>query len=66
MKSKTFRGKDAYDLDKQEWDWRTANPSIKIINRHLDEQLPLNSRPVKPGTTLTADDTVERKIDYED
>src|SRR5437763_11186860 len=33
MQSITFKGKDFYDLDKQEFDWRSERPNIKIVRR---------------------------------
>jgi hypothetical protein len=65
MKTKIFQGKDTFDLDTKMWKWRDENPSIKIIKKHPDERLPLNSR--LPGTgSLTAVDVFKRQVDYED
>jgi hypothetical protein len=30
IKSKLFTGKDTFDLDKQQWDWRSANPAAVV------------------------------------
>ena len=65
MESITFKGKDFYDLDKQEFDWRSERPNIKIVRRH-DEELRIDSKQVTPYTTLIAADMVKRRLDYED
>jgi hypothetical protein len=41
MKTTTFRGKDEVDIERQLWDWRTANPKAVISTKHPIERLPL-------------------------
>ena len=58
MQSVTFKGRDFYDLDKQEFDWRSERPNITILGRH-DDEVRIDARPA-------AADLVRRQIDYED
>lgn len=41
MKSKTFTGKDKPDLDRQIWNWRSANSHMSVKKIHPMEDLPL-------------------------
>ena len=62
MQSVTFKGRDFYDLDKQEFDWRSERPNITILRRH-DEELRIDA----PLTRYaTAAEVVQRRLDYED
>jgi hypothetical protein len=60
MQSITFKGRDFYDLDKQEFDWRSERPSITILKRH-DEELQIDAPVTRSGADL-----VQRRLDYED
>src|SRR5213595_946579 len=61
MQSVTFKGRDFYDLDKQEFDWRSERPNITILRRH-DEELRIDA----PLTRYaTAAEVVQRRLDYE-
>ena len=59
MQSITFKGRDFYDLDKQEFDWRYERPDVTILRRHDEEQI---DAPV----TRSGADLVQRRLDYED
>jgi hypothetical protein len=64
MPTKTFEGKDPVDLNKQIWDWKSANPKIKELKRHAVETLPLTMNKMVKGATLTAPNHVSIRIDY--
>jgi len=34
MESKSFSGKNQYDVDQQIWNWRSAHPHIKVVKTH--------------------------------
>jgi hypothetical protein len=52
MKSHTFKGKNEDDLEKQLWDWRTANPKAIVKQKHPIERLPLNLAKPSPGEKM--------------
>jgi hypothetical protein len=66
MESKTFTGKDQYDVDRQIWDWRQANPTIKVVKTHSAEEIPLRMRASSPnhGPIPPAQDRVSVKVDF--
>jgi hypothetical protein len=66
MKATTFRGKDEVDIERQLWDWRTANPKAVISTKHPIERLPLEMSPPTVGTKMQAPDSVLMRIDYKD
>ena len=57
MQSVTFKGRDFYDLDKQEFDWRSERPNITILGRHED---------VRIDAPADAIAVIQRRLDYED
>jgi len=60
-------GMNKHDLDKKQWDWRSAHPKAVVLKVHPDEQLPLKMTHVRRGEKRPpADDQVSRGIDYED
>ena len=63
MQSITFKGRDFYDLDKQEFDWRSDHPNITILQRH-DEELQIDGRRNAYANGVT--DLVQRRLDYDD
>ena len=63
MQSITFKGRDFYDLDKQEFEWRSDHPNISILRRH-DEELRIDGTRTAYATGVT--DLVQRRLDYED
>jgi hypothetical protein len=65
MKSKVFTGYDTYDLDRQVWHWREANPEIKLLKQHPDEQLALEFKPIRRGEVIEYADMLSRRVDYE-
>ncbi len=68
MKSKTFEGKDKFDLDQQVVAWRSANPKAVIKKTYPDENLPVHA--TKPTSMFAKKDPapnlIRRRIDYED
>jgi hypothetical protein len=67
IKSKLFTGKDTFDLDKQQWDWRSANPAAVVTKVHSDETLPLEMTCRRYGERIiTPDLVVLRRLEYED
>jgi hypothetical protein len=64
--TKTFTGKDSYDLDKQLWDWRSDNPLAVITKVHSDEALLLEMASVRYGEKILSPDLVSRRIEYQD
>jgi hypothetical protein len=64
LKIKLFKGKDTYDLDKQQWDWRSTNPHINVVKQWPDEALALVMKPPRWGEKLTASDSVSRRLGY--
>jgi hypothetical protein len=68
MKSVMFKGKDKPDLDRQEWDWKSAHPNVVVKKIHPDENLPIDF--TKPTGRFTkknpAPDRLARLIEYED
>jgi hypothetical protein len=58
MQSVTFKGRDFYDLDKQEFDWRSERPNITILGRH-DEDVRIDA----PADAIVV---IQRRLDYED
>ena len=65
MLTKTFEGKDDADLDKQIWDWKSANPKIKELKRHMVETLPLSMTTTVIGAPLKSHNRMLIRIDYE-
>jgi hypothetical protein len=67
MESKTFTGKDQYDVDQQMWNWRSSNPNIKVVKAHPAEDLELRMRAPAPNHRPIASpqDRVSVKVDYE-
>ena len=67
MDKKTFSGKDQYDLDQQIWNWRSANPHIKVVKTHPVENIELRMTSPTPnfGLIKPPQDTVSVTIDYE-
>jgi hypothetical protein len=66
MKSRTFKGKYAADINKQVWDWRSADPTIKVKQEHPIERLAVDVRPARMGTKIEAPDLVSMRADYEE
>jgi hypothetical protein len=66
MKTTTFRGKDEVDIERQLWDWRTANRQAVIFTKHPIERLPLEMRPTTIGAKMQAPDLVLMRIDHTD
>lgn len=66
MPSKIFEGKDKFDLDKQMWDWKSANPKIKELKRYPIERLPWNVSKGAHGAKLSSPNVVSIRIDYEE
>ena len=67
MPSKTFEGKDKYDLDKQIWDWKSANPKVKELKRESIKSLPLTvTAPTMPYAKKESPNIVSIRIDYDD
>ncbi len=66
MKTITFRGKDEVDIERQLWDWRTADPKAVVLTKHPIERLPLEMRPTTMGAKMQALDLVLMRIDYTD
>jgi hypothetical protein len=66
MPTKTFEGIDRPDLDKQIWDWKSANPKVKESKRYPVEMLPLNMTKITPGAKIISQNLVSIRIDYED
>jgi hypothetical protein len=62
MESITFKGRDFYDLDKQEFDWRSDHPNVQILRRH-DEELRIDATRTAYATGNA--DLVQRRLDYE-
>jgi hypothetical protein len=63
---KVLAGKDKYDLDKQQWEWQSANPKVIIRKVYRDEDLPLKVVNRRFGEKLPpAADRVSRRIDYD-
>lgn len=67
MESKTFVGKDQYDVDQQIWNWRNTNPHIKIVKTYpaVDLGLPMKTPVPNYGPIASPQDRVSVKIDYE-
>ena len=63
MQSIAFKGRDFYDLDKLEFDWRSDHPNISILRRH-DEELRIDATRTAHVTGVA--DLVQRRLDYED
>jgi len=57
-----FQRKRLYDLDKQEFDWRSDHPNISIVRRH-DEELRID--PTRTAHVTGGADLVQRRLDYE-
>jgi hypothetical protein len=66
MKSMTFRGKDETDIERQLWDWRSANPKAVVTTKHPIEHLIPEMKPVSRFAKLQAVDLVSMRIDYND
>ena len=62
MQSVSFKGRDFYDLDKQEFEWRSERPKITILSRH-DEDLRTDASMTRYAA---AADVFQRRLDYED
>ncbi len=66
MESIFFEGKDDADVERQIWDWQSAN-RIRIIKKHPLEKLPISAKKVDPGyPKIVAANAVSIRIDYED
>ena len=66
MKSKTFTGKDKPDLDRQIWNWRSANAHINVKNIHPIKDIPIRlHRPNVRFSASKSQNRVSIKIDYE-
>jgi hypothetical protein len=67
MESKIFAGVDQYDVDQKIWNWRNANPKMKITKtypaEHLDLPLKTGAAPNQPKAPPA--DTISVKIEYE-
>lgn len=59
-----LKGKDKYDLDKQQWEWRSAHPRAVIVKQWPDEALPLALVPLARFEKILAPDSVSRRIEY--
>jgi hypothetical protein len=66
MPPKTFEGIDKPDLDKQIWDWKSANPKFKESKRYPIETLPLNMTKVTQGAKIVSPNLVSIRINYEE
>ena len=62
MESITFKGRDFYDLDKQEFDWRSDHPNITILRRH-DEEMRIDD--TRSAYATGVEGLVQRRLDYE-
>lgn len=60
-------GVDKYDVDQKIWNWRNANPTIKVIKTYPAETLPLHAKsPTANHARKGApQDRLSVKIDYE-
>ena len=56
-------GKDKFDLDKQQWDWRNAT-DVFIVKQHPDELLPMVMSARPRFSKIEAVDRFSRRIDY--
>ena len=66
MKSKTFIGKDRPDLDRQIWNWRSANSHISVKKIHPIKDIPLRMhRPNVVRAKIEGQDRVSIRVDYE-
>jgi hypothetical protein len=68
MESKTFEGKDRFDLDKKLWDWKLSKPDARIIETHSMKGLParFNKSDSKFARIGPPPDLVSITIDYEE
>jgi hypothetical protein len=66
IKSKLFTGKDTFDLDKQQWDWQSSNPTAAVRTVHPDQILPLEMTRRSFGEKIIAPDLLSRRLEYED
>jgi hypothetical protein len=66
MKSMTLKGKDETDLERQLWDWRSANPKAVVTTKHPVEYPTPEMKPVSKGGALQGADLVSMRIDYND
>jgi hypothetical protein len=67
MQSKTFKGKDKFDLETQIHKWRSVNPHIVLKKRHPIEILPVEATRATFGSPIPEpQDTVSIRVDYED
>jgi hypothetical protein len=67
MESKTFTGKDQYDVDQLIWNWRQNNPSIKALKTHSPVALEQRMTAPTPnhGPIMPPQDMVSVTVDYE-
>jgi len=66
MKTKTFIGKNKPDLDRQIWNWRSANSHISVKKIHPIKDVPLRlHRPHVRLSTSKSQDRVSIQVDYE-
>jgi hypothetical protein len=61
--NKRFIGKDKFDLDRQQWDWQSANPRAVVTKVHPDEMLPVGMSPVRHGAKISTPDTISKQIE---
>lgn len=64
-KEHTFKGKDQYDLDKQLWDWRSANPKVKVTRTGPVKSI-LEAHTMQRWEPIVPRDTVSMSIQYEE
>ena len=67
MQSKTFTGKDKFDLDQQIRNWQLANPHVAVKKIYPAEKLPIEI--TKSAASLAkkeAQNTFSIRVDYED
>ena len=66
MKSKIFIRKDKPDLDRQIWNWRSANMNISVKKIHPIKNVPLRMhKPLVRFDKIELQDRVWVKVDYE-
>jgi hypothetical protein len=65
-KTRLFTGKDGYDLDRQLWDWRSANPAAINVKQAPDKPLPLDMTTPSRFAKIVPTDMVSRLVEYDE
>jgi hypothetical protein len=66
MKSKTFTGIDAIDVEQQLWTWQTSGRPVIVKHRHPIEHLSIVHRAPAAGKKLLPANSVSMRLDYEE